>query len=127
MLQPLYGRSIEYADNRVSLFSAQWGKCAVTGVDFLSTDEIHCHHKIPQYLGGDDRYGNLTLVLKEIHSLIHATTEQTINTYMSIVYPTQEQLEKVNELRVMAGLDKIAKGALQQNSSLGDCKNSSTN
>ena len=31
MQQPLYGRSCEYADNRIALFSAQVGKCAVTG------------------------------------------------------------------------------------------------
>lgn len=35
MRKPPYGYSAEYADNRISLFSAQWGKCAVmaTGVD----------------------------------------------------------------------------------------------
>lgn len=29
MRQPLYGGSAEYADNRISHFTAQWGKCAV--------------------------------------------------------------------------------------------------
>jgi RNA-directed DNA polymerase len=48
MRQPLYHRSIEYADSRISLFSAQWGKCAVTGKDFMCVGEIHCHHKIPK-------------------------------------------------------------------------------
>lgn len=41
MRQPLYGRSSEYADNRISLFSAQWGKCAVTGKEFIVTEDIY--------------------------------------------------------------------------------------
>lgn len=43
MLQPQYGKSVEYADNRISLFSAQWGKCAVTGKSFEILEDIHCH------------------------------------------------------------------------------------
>lgn len=36
--------SIEYNDNRIALYIAQKGKCAVSdGEMFL--DEIHCHHK----------------------------------------------------------------------------------
>ena len=54
MRQPLYGRSIEYADNRISLYLAQKGKCAVTGEEFTSTEEIHCHHKLPKSKGGTD-------------------------------------------------------------------------
>lgn len=46
MKEPLFGRSTELADNRISMFSAQWGKCAVTGKDFLNLRDIHCHHKI---------------------------------------------------------------------------------
>ena len=37
--QSLYARSIEYADNRISLYSAQKGKCAVTGESFTSTED----------------------------------------------------------------------------------------
>ena len=46
MRNPVLSRSIEYADNRISLYSAQFGKCAVTG-QVLEYDEIHCHHKLP--------------------------------------------------------------------------------
>ena len=60
--QPLRGRSIEYADNRISLYFAQKGKCAVTGESFVSTSEIHGHHKIPKSHGGSDEYENLILV-----------------------------------------------------------------
>jgi group II intron reverse transcriptase/maturase len=40
-------RSIEYNDNRISLYVAQKGKCNVTG-KLLGIDEIHCHHKKPK-------------------------------------------------------------------------------
>src|SRR5699024_11066091 len=38
---PTYGQSTEYTDNRISLFSAQMGKCAVTGKPFQCLSEIH--------------------------------------------------------------------------------------
>ena len=60
--QPLYGRSIEYADNRISLYNAQKGKCAVTSKDFEIAEEIHCHHIKPKNKGGTDEYENLILV-----------------------------------------------------------------
>lgn len=56
MRAPTYSRSTEYADNRISLFSAQWGKCAVTGKKFQCISEIHCHHKKPKGIGGRDKY-----------------------------------------------------------------------
>ena len=71
--QSLYDRNIEYADNRISLYSAQKGKCAVTGEEFISKDEIHCHHKIPKSKGGIDSYQNSILVTATVHKLIHAT------------------------------------------------------
>lgn len=52
MRQPLRNRSAEYADNRISLYSAQWGKCAVTGIEFQVTQDIHCHHITPRGKGG---------------------------------------------------------------------------
>ena len=76
MEQPLYGRSCEYADNRISLFSAQSGKCTVTGQEFADTSEIHCHHKVPKHMGGTDDYENLVLVSQDIHKLIHASKKE---------------------------------------------------
>ena len=38
--QSLYGRSIEYAGNRISLYAAQKGTCALTSEKFTSTEEI---------------------------------------------------------------------------------------
>lgn len=108
MKQPLYGRSIEYADNRISLFTAQQGKCAVTGISFQSLEDIHCHHKEPKALGGTDKYENLVLVLKPVHKLIHVKDKVTIGEYLKILNLNTGQLAKVNVLRKQANCDEIA-------------------
>ena len=100
MKQKLYGRSIEYVDNRISLYSAQRGKCAVTGEKFTSTIEIHCHHKIPKFKGGTDEYKNLILVTQTVHKLIHATTSETVTKYLKLCNP---DMRKLNELRKLVG------------------------
>lgn len=100
-------QSIEFNDNRLSLFSAQMGKCSVTQRVFRTTEEIHCHHKKPKEKGGGDEYANLTLVLEPVHKLIHAKTDKTINKYLEIAKLTPFEIEKVNKLREMAGNEKI--------------------
>lgn len=96
------GRSVEYMDNRVSLYAAQYGKCAVTG-KVLWIDEIHCHHKKPASQGGTDEYKNLIIVHIDVHRLIHATKPETITAYLNKLHLTKPQLEKLNKLRTMAG------------------------
>lgn len=108
MREPIRNRSTELADNRISLFSAQWGKCAITGKPFLTLDDIHCHHIIPKWKGGSDAYSNLILVSKPVHKLIHAISEETIRHYMALLNLNEAQIAKINELRVFAGLRKIA-------------------
>lgn len=108
MQQPLFGRSAEYADNRISLFSAQWGICAITGKPFMTIDEIHCHHKTPRAKGGTDKYDSLVLVSDQVHRLIHATNQETIRYYLNLLTLDKKQLAKVNDLRVRAGLVEIA-------------------
>ena len=107
MSQPLYNRSTEYADNRISLFSAQWGKCAVTCREFTTTEEIHCHHKIPKSKGGSDKYENLILVFEPIHKLIHAINEDTVEKYKVICNLDKDQMKKLNELRKLVGNAEI--------------------
>lgn len=103
--QPLYGRSIEYADNRISLYSAQKGMCAVTGEKFSTTDQIHCHHKIPKSRGGTDEYGNLILVTATAHKLIHATNTDTIQNYLQACKP---DIKKLNVLRKLIGNSNLS-------------------
>lgn len=107
MRQPSFGYNAEYMDNRISLFSAQWGKCAVTGRDFRTLDEIHCHHKTPKEAGGSDEYGNLILVLKSVHKLIHAKEASVIARYSTLLNLDQKQMVALNKLRCLAGLPEI--------------------
>lgn len=99
--------SIEFTDNRISLFSAQWGRCAVTGREFVTTAEIHCHHKTPKEHGGTDEYSNLVLIHEYVHILIHATSEETIQEYLNILKLNHKELDKVNEYRKLARLPLI--------------------
>ncbi len=105
--QPLYGRTVEYADNRISLFSAQGGKCAITGKEFMLLEDIHCHHITPKYMGGTDKYQNMVLVLPMVHKLIHATDLGTIAYYLKILNLDKVQLKKVNKYREKAKLAPI--------------------
>ena len=107
MRQPVYSNSAEYADNRISLFSAQWGKCAITGVEFSSVGEIHCHHKLPRHLGGTDAYENLILIKNSVHKLIHASKAETIYKYMDLLQLDNKQLIKVYHLRELASMQPI--------------------
>ncbi len=107
MRQPSFGHNAEYMDNRISLFSAQWGKCAVTGQDFRTMEEIHCHHKIPKEAGGGDEYGNLVLVLEPVHRLVHAKEATVIARYSRILNLDPKQLGTLNKLRCLAGLPEI--------------------
>lgn len=99
-------RSVEYMDNRISLYAAQYGRCAVTGKE-LSLDEIHCHHKLPAHMGGSDKYANLAIVHKNVHRLIHAITPETIAMYLNLIQPDKKALAKLNNLRIMAGNPEI--------------------
>ena len=107
MREPLFGRSVEYADNRISLFSAQWGKCAVTGAAFSSLSDVHCHHIIPVYSGGTDRYKNHVLICDPVHKLIHAKDVNTIQKYMRKLNLDASQTKKVNRYREKSGLPPI--------------------
>lgn len=107
MREPTLGRSAEYADNRISLFFAQYGKCAVTGKPFHNSEEVHCHHRVPRHKGGTDKYSNLVLVNDQVHRLLHATKEETLKFYMDLLKLSKPQMQKLNRLRDAAGLTPI--------------------
>jgi group II intron reverse transcriptase/maturase len=107
MRNPVLYRSIEYNDNRLSLYSAQMGKCAVSG-KVLMIGDIYCHHKIQQHLGGTDKYQNLVIVCDDVHKLIHATNPNTIIKYMESLNLTEKQLKTLNKFRNLAGYVSIS-------------------
>ena len=103
MENPIQGQSVEYNDNRISLFVGQYGKCYITDKP-LNPSEMHCHHKKPRALNGTDEYKNLIIIEENIHRLVHATKEETIKEYIQKLNLTTKQLEKVNKLRGQAKL-----------------------
>ena len=103
---PLQHKSVELNDNRLSLFSAQGGKCAVSKKPL--TDSMELHHIQPVSKGGNDRYQNLVLVNYEIHKLIHSTDKHTIKKYLKYQKLTKGMLTKLNDYRKIVGNEIIA-------------------
>nr|WP_290100594.1 reverse transcriptase domain-containing protein [uncultured Muribaculum sp.] len=106
MRNPVKGRSIEYNDNRISLYMGQQGKCAITN-EVFEIDKMHCHHIKPIHMGGTDEYKNLIFITDTVHKLIHATDENTVSKYLKITPLDEKQLKKLNKLRVQAGSEQI--------------------
>lgn len=104
MRNPVAYRSAAYNDNRISLYCAQYGKCAVTGIK-LEIGDIHCHHKVPKTLGGTDEYKNLVIVSEAVHHLIHATNPETIRKYLEKLNLDETQLKKLNKFRNLAKVE----------------------
>ena len=52
---------------------------------------------------GTDRYNNLVILHKDVHTLIHATLPETISIYLNKIKPTKTMLTKINKLRIKAG------------------------
>lgn len=99
-------RSLEYLDNRLSRYSMTKGKCEILK-EFIIASEVHCHHYIPIELGGTDKYENLRIVHKDIHRLIHATDNQTIENYLKKYFLTVEQAKRINQYRKACNLKEI--------------------
>ena len=106
MRNPILNRSIEYNDNRLSLYCASHGKCSITG-KILEIGNIHCHHKIPYSISHDDSYGNLILICQEAHILIHAVNSEVIQHYKSLLNLNAQQISKINKLRKLLNLADI--------------------
>ena len=106
MEHPVRNESIEYNDNRLALYCAQQGKCAITGKP-LEIGDIHCHHKVRRVDGGNDSYSNLILVCRDAHILLHAMWESTIEHYVEKLALNAKQKDKLNRLRKRLNLDPI--------------------
>jgi group II intron reverse transcriptase/maturase len=109
MNQKISSGSVEYYDNRISLYSAQWGKCYVMSKEFQTLNEMHCHHKIARSKGGTDEYSNLVLVDKDVHKLIHAMKVEVIEYYLELLQIKAMELRKLNHLRQLLELPIIVR------------------
>lgn len=101
------GHSTEFVDCRLSLFSAQRGKCALCGDLFESASEITCWLKQPKYLGGEERYKNMILIHKKYLPLLQEETQTVLRSIVDAQKTTKEQIKKLNSLREQAGLPAI--------------------
>ncbi|MEI3619538.1 group II intron reverse transcriptase/maturase [Bacillus thuringiensis] len=99
-------RSIEYNDNRISKFIAQYGRCYVLNEE-IGIDRVRCHHLKPLRFGGEDNYQNLVIVDELIHRLIHMTNPNRIQKTVHFLSLNTKQLTKLNHLRICAGNEPI--------------------
>ena len=106
MRNPVINRSVEFNDNRISLYCGQEGKCGVTG-KWLEPGKMVVHHIIMVNHGGTDKYDNLIFITEDVHQLIHAKDPQTIAKYMKRANINKKGLEKLNKLRILVGNDVI--------------------
>jgi group II intron reverse transcriptase/maturase len=107
MKNPIIGRSTELNDNRISLYVAQRGKCAITGQE-LQFGEMEVHHIVPVHMGGDDKYGNLALVTFDTHKLLHATQQEIIQKYLCKMQCCIINFQRLNKMRKHAGLSEVS-------------------
>ena len=78
---PIKERSAELNDNRISLYIAQRGRCSITGKP-LRFGEMEVHHIIPLNMEGTDKYENLTIIMSDVHKLVHAVDPEIIKKYL---------------------------------------------
>ena len=104
---PPQGHSLEYADCRLSLLSAQKGKCSVSGELFLNPDNIVCHMKVPKEQGGHERYSNLVLLHRRYLPLLTDQDAAALKSMCKQLTVTRKQLTKINSLRTAAKLVAI--------------------
>lgn len=103
---PIPNKSVEYNDNRLSLYSAQFGLCAICGQPL--DINMEAHHKQPKEKGGTDEYKNLMLLKYEVHKLIHAKKQKTIEKYMPVIETTlRDSVKKINKYRRLIGNNDI--------------------
>ena len=96
--------STEYHDCKLSLFSAQKGKCAISGDEFTNATDIVAWLKTPKYMGGFERYKNMTLIHKKYLILLEKLPQAELKAYLKSLNVTKKMLGKINSLRERAGL-----------------------
>ncbi|EHK2335294.1 group II intron reverse transcriptase/maturase [Clostridium perfringens] len=94
--------SVELRDNAISHMAGQRGRCYVTG-QLLEVGNMECHHKTPRKQGGTDKYKNLVWINSEVHKLVHATNQETIEKYLNRLELNGIMTKKVNSLRKLVG------------------------
>lgn len=87
---------------RIAAYFTQNGRCFVTGRDLLINFR-HLHHRLPVDLGGKDTPENLVLLDKRVHHMVHTHFKSTFNSLAEELELTDEELDKIRQLRYEAG------------------------
>ena len=102
-----HGRSTEYMDCRLSLFSAQRGKCAISGIEFSNASEIVGWLKTPKEIGGVERYKNMILIHKNFVTFLSEAPIDILSDLLKTLKMKKKMISKINSLREQAGLNPI--------------------
>ena len=94
-------QSIEFNDNRLSKYVAQKGMCPISGLPLDINMQVH--HIKPKQEDGTDEYNNLIILSYEVHKLVHATKQETIEKYLNMVKLDDKAIKKLNKLRKSVG------------------------
>ncbi len=105
--QNSHGHCTEYMDCRLSLFSAQHGKCAICGDEFVSAKDIACWLKKPKNTGGKERYQNMVLLHERYIPLLQDISQDILKAECQTIKLTAKELTKINCLRERAELPAI--------------------
>lgn len=98
--------TLEMADNALSRYIAQKGKCAVTHNE-LAIANMVCEHIKPCNGERNDTYRNLIILSKDVAKLISAVNPTTIGKLLANLSLTEEMQNKINKLREHRELEKI--------------------
>ena len=98
--------TLEMADNALSRYIAQKGKCAVTH-NALSISDMVCVHIKPCKGERNDTYRNLIILSKEVSELVGATNPVKIGKLLTDLQLTEEMKDKINKLRKHRELEEI--------------------
>ncbi|MEG0166212.1 MAG: hypothetical protein RR660_12965, partial [Anaerorhabdus sp.] len=94
------------ADNALSRYIAQKGKCAATHNPLTIVDMV-CEHIKPCKGERNDTYKNLILLSKEVSELVGTENSKKIKTVLENLSLTNEMQDKINKLRQHRELEAI--------------------
>lgn len=98
--------STEMADNAVSRYIAQKGKCAVMHEE-LNVYDMRCLHIKHEKYKRNDTYRNLIIVTEDVAKLIMAENKREISKQIKLLKLNEEMKNKINKLRQLRELQEI--------------------
>ena len=98
--------TLEMADNALSRYIAQRGKCAVTH-NPLALNNMRCIHIKPVDGVRNDTYANLIILEKGIANLVMTDSERRIEAILKRYKFKKDARDKINTLRAHRGLEPI--------------------